>query len=110
MVQSKIIENILHVLTEHIKSENKDLDSADKILDTVHNIVDSVQQSIGISSDKKLFLRNLSKLFAVLLNTNYNTVEKIKRVIKIAIETMLTLWPEPRQHQEDNCQQYRKVK
>ena len=72
MVQSKIIENILHVLTEHIKSKNKDLDSTDRILDTVHNIVNLVQHSISINSDKKTFLRDLSKPFAILLNTNYN--------------------------------------
>ena len=37
--QSKII----HVSTEHIRTENKDLDSTDGVLHTIHDISDSAQ-------------------------------------------------------------------
>ena len=84
-----------------LKNESKDLDSTVGIQDTIHNIADSGQQDfeelIGIDPDKKEFVRKLSKVFAVLLNMNCNTAEKIKRVIKIAIEMTLKLWLGPRQ-------------
>ena len=70
-------------------------------MDTIHNIADSGQQDfeelIGIDPNKKEFVRKLSKVFTVLLNMNYNTEEKIKRAIKIAIEMTLKLWLGPRQ-------------
>ena len=70
----KLIEKVLLVITEHIETENKGLNSTDRVLDTTHGIADSIQQDfqelIGIESDKKTFVRNLSKLFAILLNTN----------------------------------------
>ena len=47
-------------------------------------------------SDKKWFLRVLSRIFPLLLNTKVDTVEKIKRIIKIAIETKIKIWQEPR--------------
>ena len=78
--------------------ENKNNDCTDGILDTLHNIEDSTREEfeelIGIESNKKTFVRNLRKLFTIPLNINYNTAEKIKRIIKIAIETTLKLWPE----------------
>ena len=44
----------------------------------------------------KKFIKALSKIFALLLNTNVNSVKKIKRIIKIAIETTLKVWQIPR--------------
>ena len=41
--QSEIIEKILHVIMEHIETENKGLDNTDRVLDTIHDIADSVQ-------------------------------------------------------------------
>ena len=33
----------------------------------------------------------------LLLNTKVDTAEKIKRIIKIAVETTIKIWQEPRQ-------------
>ena len=41
------------------------------------------------NSDKKGFIKELLRIFALLLNTKVDTAEKIKRIIKIAIETTL---------------------
>ena len=48
-------------------------------------------------NDKKMFVKALSKIFALLLNTRVDTAEKIKGIIKIAIETTLKIWQEPKQ-------------
>ena len=75
------------------------MDSNDRILDTIHQIANLEQQEfeelIDMNSEKETFVRNLSKPFSIILNTNYNTAEKTKRVIKVAIETKLKLWSEP---------------
>ena len=39
----------------------------------------------------------MSKIFALLLNTRVDTADKIKRIIKIAIQTTLKIWQEPKQ-------------
>ena len=36
------------------------------------------------------------KIYALLLNTRVDTAEKIKRIIKIALETTHKIWQEPR--------------
>ena len=65
------------------------------------DISDSVQEELDKllsgDNDKKMFVKALSKIFTLLLNTRVDTSEKIKRIIKIAIETTLKLWQEPKQ-------------
>ena len=86
--QSEVIEKILQVLMEHIETENKDLDSTDRILDTIHDIADSVQEEfeelIDIDSDKKTFIRNLSKLFTILHHPIQTIIlpKKLKRELQ----------------------------
>ena len=41
---------------------------------------------------KKCFLKLLSKIFALLLNTKVGTADEIKKIIKIAIETTVKIW------------------
>ena len=80
--KSEITEKILLVITGHAETEKKNFYSTDKIFDIIHNMTDSIQQEfeklIGINSNKKMFVKNLSKRFAILLNTNYDTAKKIK--------------------------------
>ena len=47
-------------------------------------------------SDKKRFLRALSKIFSLLFNIKVNTAGKIRRILKIAIETAIEIKSEPR--------------
>ena len=42
------------------------------------------------------FALTLSRLFALLLNTKADTAEKVKRIVKIAIETTIKIWQEPK--------------
>ena len=48
------------------------------------------EELLSSDSDKKRFLKTMSKIFALLLNTKVDTTEKIKRIFKIAIETTIT--------------------
>ena len=81
--------------------ENNDKDSTDEIFDVLSQISDSAREEfdelLSRDSDKKIFIRALSKIVALLLNTKLDTAEKIKQIIKIAIEMTLKRWQEPRQ-------------
>ena len=50
----------------------------------------------GVSSDKKILTRNLTKLITILVSGKYNTIEKIKKIVRIAIQTAFKLWREPK--------------
>ena len=77
------------------------MDAKDGIFDFLSTISDSVLEKsdklVNDDSDKKLFVKMLSRMFALLLNTKFNIAEKIKQIIKITIERPLKIWQEPRQ-------------
>lgn len=82
-------------------AENSSKDATVGIFDILATISDSVQEEfdeiLSSHSEKKRCVRALSKLFVLLLNTKIDTAEKIKCIIKIAIETTLKLLQEPKQ-------------
>lgn len=84
-----------------MSKENNDKDSTDEIFDVLSQISDSAREEfdelLSRDNDKKLFIRALSKIVALLLNTKLDTAEKIKQIIKTAIEMALKIWQEPRQ-------------
>ena len=43
-------------------------------------------------SDKKQFIKALTRIFALLLNTKVDSTDKVKRILKIAVETTLKIW------------------
>ena len=51
---------------------------------------------IGEDKNKKRFVKALTRIFALLLNTKVNTADKIKKTLKIAIETTLKIWQGPK--------------
>ena len=91
--QAMLFEEINKELEPFLTKEINNKDATDNVLDLLSTISDSVQeefdQLVSGDSDKKRFVRALSKIFALLLNTRVNTAKKIKRRIKI--------WQESRQ-------------
>lgn len=75
------------------KSDNDDL--TDGIVEALSAISEQIQEEfdelLGGDTDKKLFLKSLSKIFALLLNTKVTTAEKIEKIIKIALETTVRI-------------------
>ena len=72
------------------------MDSTEGIFDFLSHISNSVQEEFDklLSRDSNKFVKAMSKIFALLLNTKVDTAEKIKRIIKITIETTLKIWQE----------------
>ena len=99
--QGRLFEEINKELEAFLSKENNDIDTTYGVFDFLSQISDSVQEEfdelLSVDNDKKRFVRALSKIFALLLNTKFDTAEKIKRIIKIAIETTVKIWQESRQ-------------
>ena len=69
-------------LDAFLAGESNDADLTDSVLDFLTSLADQVQEEFEQlpdgNSDKKRFLRALSKIFALLLNAEIDT-EKIKK-------------------------------
>ena len=100
--QALLFEEINKELEAFLSRENNDNDATDRVFDFLSQSSDSVQEEfdklLTADSDKKRFVRVMPRILALLLNTKVDTTEKIKRIIKIAIETTLKIWKGPRQH------------
>ena len=93
-----IFEEITRKLEVYLLEESNDADSIDGVFDFLtslaHQVQEEFEELLDGKSDKKLFLRAL-KIFALLLNTKVDTGEKIKKILKIAIESTIKIWQEP---------------
>ena len=57
-----------------------------------NRVQEDFDELIGKDTDKKRFIKALTCIFTLLLNTKADTVDKIKRILKIAVETTLKIW------------------
>ena len=94
-----IFEEITRELEPYLLDESDDTDSTDGVFDFLTTLADLVQgefeELLDGDSDKKHFLRALSKIFTLLLSAKFDTAEKIKKILKIAIEMTIKIWSEP---------------
>ena len=88
-------------LEAFLSKENNGTNLTDGIFDFLSQISDSAQKEfdkrLSGDSNKKRFVRALTRIFGLLLNTRVDTAEKMKLIIKIAIKTTLKIWQEPKQ-------------
>ena len=98
---AELLEKINKELDVLLSAETNVVDEADRNFDLLRDLSDSVQEEfeelVAGDSDKKCLIRALSRIFTLLLNLKVNTAEKVKRILKIIIETTLKIWQEPRQ-------------
>ena len=70
-------------------------DSTDGVFDFLEVLSARVQEEfeelLDGDIDKKRFVKALTLIFALLLNTKVNIADKIKRILKIAIETTIKI-------------------
>ena len=97
----RLFEEFYKELVAFLTKETNNKEVTDGIFDFLATIFDSVQEEfvkvVNDDNDKKRFFKALSRIFTLLLITKVDTAKKIKRIIKIAIETTLKIWQEPRQ-------------
>ena len=91
-----IFEGIRKELEGYLLEQSDDTDSTDGVLDFLAALSDKIweefEELLDGDSDKKRFLMVLTRIFALLLNAKVDMPEKIKKILKIAIETMVKLW------------------
>ena len=75
-----IFEEITRELEAHLARESDDANSTESVFDFLTSLADQVQEEfeklLDGDSDKKRFLRALSKIFTLLLNTKVETAKK----------------------------------
>ena len=76
-----IFEENSRELEEFLLRENNNADPTDGVFELLAEILNQVQEEfdelLGEDTNKKQFLKSLSKIFALLLNTKVKTAEKI---------------------------------
>ena len=81
--QVRLFEEINKELEAFLTKETNDNEATDGIFQFLSTISDSVQEEfdkvVSGDSHKKRFLKALSRIFALLLNTKVDTVEKLNK-------------------------------
>ena len=91
----EIETELLDVLLEKDGSESDD--ETDEPIQLIQNIVETVLKDFdGIVEDgeRKTFLNILTKIFETLLSVKADNIEKIVRLIKLSISTVIKTWSE----------------
>ena len=83
-------------LKEYLLEQQVERDSTGGVFDILDNLTDRIQEDfdgfLGEDTDKKSFIKSLTRIFPLLLNTKVGTVDKITTILKIAIKTTLKIW------------------
>ena len=86
-----IFEEIKKEVKDYLLGECGDTDSTDGVFDFLSTLPEKIQEEFDELLDgytnKKRFLRALTRILPLLLNTKLDTPEKIKTILKIAVET-----------------------
>ena len=95
---SLIFEEINRELEKYLFEKSQDADSTDGVFDFLEGLSNCMQDEfdelIGEDTNKKRFIKALTHIFALLLNTKVDTADKIKKILKTAVETTLEMWQE----------------
>ena len=99
-MQAELLPKITDKTEQLIRQENSDNNSTNGTFGLLSDLAESVQEGfeelIDADSNKKKFIKVLSEILPLLLNTTVNSIKNIKRIIKIATETTLKIWQGPR--------------
>ena len=90
--QAELLAKITDEIEQFVREENGSSDATDGAFDVLSNLVKSVQEDF----EELIDADSVKKIYKLLINTNVNTIDKIKRILKIAIERTLKTWQGPR--------------
>ena len=84
-VKNEVVKTLAEKLIEYTENKNEknsEEDCSGGIVDSVKDIIDFVlkdfEELIEADKDKKSFIKNLIKIFTILLSTKCNSLQKIK--------------------------------
>ena len=91
-----LFDNIRKELEEYLLKEQVESDATHGPFSIVESVTNRLQEDfdalISEDTDKKCFIKSLTRVFALLLNAKVDTVDKIKKSQRIALETSLRIW------------------
>ena len=80
----------------HDSSPEED-DETDSAIELIKNIVDKVKEEFEAlveDGNQKKFLNTLTKVFTILLSVKADNADKIIKIVKLIVSTVLKLWSE----------------
>ena len=96
LVPTSLFQEIEQELSQKLFSNESGGDSTDGPLNFIENLVDTLQaefdETLGESDDKNLFIQSLTKIFTILLSVKADSAEKIRQIVKIAINVLVKIW------------------
>ena len=91
-----LFQEIENELSKKLLQERGEVDSTDGAFTFIENLTENLQaefdETIGVDSDKKQFIRSLTRIFTTLLNARADSVDKIKTILKIVVRLVVRLW------------------
>ena len=80
---------------QYLLQKSTNIDSTDSVFDFLEALANRVQEDfdeiIAEDTDRKRFIKALTLIFALLLNTNVDTEDKLKKILKIAAKATLKI-------------------
>ena len=87
-IEAELYDNISHTAEG---------DETDGVVDFIKDIVENIKLEIELlvqNDNKKTFLNTLSKIITILLSVKVDTPDKIIKVVKLIVSTVLKKWSE----------------
>ena len=87
-IEADLCDKLLH-------SSDPENDQTDGPLEFIQTIVDKIkEESEGLvqDEDRKTFLKILTKIFTILLSVKPDNTEKIIKIVRFALSTVLKIW------------------
>ena len=95
MLLVSLFQEIEQELSLMLFNNKNEVDSTDGSLDFIENLVNTIQVEFdGILSEnnkKKIFIKSLTKIFTILLSVKADSTEKIKQIVKLAINMVFKI-------------------
>lgn len=86
-----LFKEIESEVNQQLLNNREDLtDGPIAFIENLYNIIQSkFDELLGDNNDKKVYLRSLTQIFTILLSVRADSTNKIKQIVKIAINAVL---------------------
>ena len=95
LLSNSLFQEIEQELSQKLFNNESESDFTDGPLDFTENLVKNLQaefdKTLGESGNKRLFIRSLTKIFTILLSIKADSTEKIRQIVKIAIDAVIKI-------------------
>ena len=96
---ASLFQEMEEELSQKLFNNESTEDSTDGPLNFIEGLVNNLKEefdetfeTLGRNTNRKLFVRSLTKIFMIRLSVKADNAKKTKQIVKIAIKTVLKLW------------------